>query len=402
MRNMLRIQPTTATARRDTPADHSRTHPFGVVAAWLACLIVVVIGVVIAATWNVEGGTFQTREGRDLVAAPRDAANVRVRGNSVEVLNAGNAPVLLNLAIRPFQVSGSGFVMVDTAPLPRGAELALLWVRRTDRGDLHEQILKLEGDRVVPTLLDENPEWRGEIVAVALGVKNASAPVLISEVRLRPMTVRAVLADMVRDWKYFSAWDGRSINVVFGGRDEQRAYLPPLVALAALLVAAACAVTARRRQRRIATVWLIVPFMAGWILLDVRWQRQLLLQLAETREAFAHKTVAERHAAMEHPAFLELVDTALRLLPQTPARVFVTSDFDYFRLRAGYYLYPHNVLAFDWADPGVLHRGDFLLMFAKHDVSFDRADGTLRWSDGRQVAVSALIAGQGQGLYQVR
>jgi hypothetical protein len=396
------MQPTTATARSVPGADHSGALPLAVVAAWLACLILIIIIVVIAAALNVEGGTFQSREGRELVVAPRDAANVRVRGNSIEVLNAGTAPVVLNLAIRPFEVAGSGFVMVDTAPLPRGAELALLWVRRTDPGEIHEQILKLERDRVVPTLLDGNPEWRGEVVAAAVGVKNASGPVLISEVRLRPTTLRAVLADMVRDWEYFSGWDGRSINVAFGGRDDQRAYLPPLVALAALLVMGASAFTARRHGRRIAIAWLVVPLIAGWILLDVRWQRQLLLQLVDTRKAFAHKTLAERHAAMEHPAFLELVATALRRLPPAPARVFVTSDFDYFRLRAGYYLYPHNVLAFDWADPGVLHSGDYLLMFAKHDVAFDGAHGTLRWSDGREVAVSALIPGQGQGLYQVR
>jgi hypothetical protein len=124
--------------------------------------------------------------------------------------------------------------------------------------------------------------------------------------------------------------------------------------------------------------------------------------LRETHAAFAGKTLAERHAAMEHPAFFALVEAAASRLPAGRERVFVTSDFDYFRLRAGYYLYPHNVLAYDWADPSALHPGDYLLMFAKSDVKFDAAKGALEWSGGRFVPARALIAGDGEGLFEIR
>lgn len=370
--------------------------------AWVACVAFLVGIVVTVAAWNAGGGTYQTRDGGELVATAKDAPKVHVRDRAVEVVDVGNAPVVLNLAIRPFDADGGGSVMIDTAPLPPGTQLALLWVRRADPGEMHEQVLKLERNRVVPTLLDGNPDWRGQVIAAAIGIKNASGPVLINQVRLRPTSMRAILADMVSDWSYFNGWDGRSINVAFGGRDEQRVYLPAIVALAAIAVPGVWFFNARRRGSRVPIAWCVVPFMAAWLALDLRWQRQLLLQTVETHAAFAHKTLAERHAAMEHPAFLGLVDAALRVLPADPVRIFVTSDFDYFRMRAGYYLYPNNVLAFDWADPGVLHSGDYVLMFLKHDVHFDSAHESLTWSDGRQVPVSALIPGQGQGLYRVR
>jgi hypothetical protein len=391
-----------ATDAPESPAISS-VRPWAALTAWLACLLLLVAAAVITAGWHPDQGAYVTRAGRELMPSPQGTAQLRIRGNVIEVAKTDNRPLVLNLAIRPFRTAGSDYVMVDTSPLPVGTELALLWIRQSDPGHIQEQVLKLERDHVVPTLLDGNPEWRGEIASVAIGIKSPSdAPVLIGEVRLRPESPRAVLADMVRDWKYFGGWDGRSINVEFGGRDEQRVYLPPLVALAAFLVSCTMVLVVRRRGRRAAVAWIVIPVVASWMLLDLRWQRQLILQAVETRAAFAGKTLSERHAAMENPSFFELVETALSRLPAKPVRIFATSDFDYFRLRAGYYLYPHNVLAFDWADPGALRSGDYLLMFAKSDVTFDDSTAMLVWSDGRRLSARALIEGRGQGLYQIR
>ena len=41
---------------------------------------------------------------------------------------------------------------------------------------------------------------------------------------------------------------------------------------------------------------------------------------------------------------------AIAKLPETPVRIYATSDFEYFRRRAGYHLYPHNVLFDPFAD----------------------------------------------------
>jgi len=391
-----------ATDAPELPAI-SPVPPRAALTAWLACLLLLIASLVVTSGWHPDPGAYVTRAGRELVPGSPATVQPRVRGDVIEVAKTDNRPIVLNLGIRPFRTAGSDYVMVDTSPLPVGTELALLWIRRSDPGHVQEQVLKLDRDHVVPTLLDGNPEWRGEITSVAIGIKSPSdTPVLIGEVRLRPESPRVVLADMLRDWKYFGGWDGRSINVAFGGRDEQRIYLPPLVALAAFLVACTMGLVARRRRRRAAVAWIVIPIVASWMLLDLRWQRQLILQAGETRAAFAGKTLAERHATMENPSFFEFVEAALSQLPAKPVRIFATSDFDYFRLRAGYYLYPHNVLAFDWADPGILRSGDYLLMFAKSDVRFDESAAMLVWSDGRRLPARALIKGSGQGLYQIR
>lgn len=370
--------------------------------AWLACLFTLVLGFAIVRGWHLGETTSVTRLGRQLIPNAATAQSIRLLGGSLQLSGTGTRPALLDLTISPFQAAEAGLVAVDTGPLPDGAQLALLWVRRSDPGVIHEQVLKLDHGQVAPTILTQNAEWRGEIVSAALGVKNPTAqPVLIGEVRLRPVDVAAVLTDLLSDWMYTGGWDGRSINVAFGGREEQPMYLPLLSFIAAALAAGIAAITHRRRGRRASVAWLVVPFIASWMLLDLRWQRELMVQARATHDAFAGKTLAEREAAMENPAFFALVDAARKRLPVEPVRVFTTSDFEYFRLRAGYYLYPHNVLAFDWEDPSVLRRGDYLLLFAKSGITFDAATATLTWSDGRRVAAKALIPGQGQGLYRI-
>ena len=371
-------------------------------AAWLAALVVLIAGIAISG-FTVDSGSTRIRAGRELVPTTASVGMVARQGDAVAIGNTAAKAAILGLDVAPFDAAGSGFVIIDASPLPVGAKVALLWATATDPSTLHEQILKQDGPTLVPTPLAPNSSWDGEIAAVAIGVKNPSGmPLLIRDARLVPSTPRLVLADLIRDWGAFDGWDGRSINVVFGGRDEQRVYLPLLAFVAALLAVGALAIRARRRHARLSAALLIIPFIASWILVDLRWQRQLVLQARESYDRFAGKSIDQRHAAMENPAFYSLVAAAERALPTKPARVFVTSDFEYFRLRAGYYLYPQNVLAFDWADPGVLHRGDYLLMFAKSGIEFDRASGQLAWRDGTRLPARALISAPGEGLYVVQ
>jgi hypothetical protein len=364
--------------------------------------LIVLFAVAVALGVTPGRDTYVSRRGSDLVASGPGARSATVKGTAMEVMPGGGDPVVLNLAVHPFDATGAGFVIVDAGPIPPGAQLALLWVQGANPGEIHEQILKMEGHRVLPTALGSNAYWQGTIGSAALGVKNpGDRSVVVRGVDLRPSTLSLALGDMLSDWRFFTGWDGKSINVVFGGRDEQRVYLPPLAAGVALVALAGALVLARRRHRPVAT-WVAIPIIASWVLLDVRWQWQLGSQLRVTHAAFAGKTLEQRHAAMEHPAFFALVQAASKVLPRDHARIFVTSDFDYFRLRAGYYLYPYNVLAFDWADPSVLHSGDYLLLFAKNDVKFDDASGSLEWSGGRRVPAHALVRGDGEGLYQIR
>jgi len=371
--------------------------------AWVVALATLVGLAVVVAGWHIGPNTSIARKGMELQPSATSVRNVEPRGEGIAVVTSGDRAVVLALGVPPFSAADAGVVTIEGQPTPPDAELALLWVRKTDPGVIHEQRLNEEDGSPQPTLLDRSQEWRGEIAWVALGIKRApQVPVVIRRIRLESVTPRAVAVDLWRDWTHFHAWDGRSINVAFGGREEQRWFLVPLAFCAAALAVGFLALRARRGRMRIARAWLVVPFVLSWLLLDARWQAHLFHQAHDTRALFAGKTLDERHMLMDDAALYRFIADNRAKLPAEPARIFVTSDLEYFRLRGGYHLYPHNVLAFDWADPGILRPGDFLLLFQKADVRFEVARGELVWPGDRRVRVEALAAGPGQGLFKVR
>lgn len=370
---------------------------------WATALVMLLGIVAVASGLRIGSSVSIVRKGGELVPNAASAGKVEPRGEGIAVLTPDNRPVVLNLNVRPFAAADASVVVIEGQPAPPDAELALLWVRKTDPDTIHEQRLNEQDGYPQPTLLDRSPDWRGEIVWVALGVKRApEVPVVVRRVRLEPLTMRAVLADLWRGWLHFSPWDGRSINVSFGGREEQRLFLLPLAFGAAALAIAMLAVHARRRRIALPRAWLIVPIIASWLLVDARWQVHLVQQARATRALYAGLSLDERHMRMDDAALYRFIEDNRGKLPDTPARVFATSDLDYFRLRAGYHLYPHNVLAFDWADPAILRPGDYLLLFQKADVRFDVTHGVLIWPGDRRVAVEALAVNPGQGLFRVR
>jgi hypothetical protein len=396
----------TAVADTPTPATAHAPPRRGAATAALAWVIALAAlgGLIVAiAGWHIGPTVSIARNGIELGASAASARDVEQRGDGIAVSTPDNRVVVLALGVPPFAAADAGVVTIDGQPIPRDAELALLWVRKTDPGVIHEQRLNEEDGYPQPTLLDRSPEWRGEIAWVALGVKRApQVLVVIRRVRLESVTPRAVAADLWRGWMHFNPWDGRSINVAFGGREEQRLFLVPLAFGAAALAVAFLVLRARRRRVPLSRAWVVVPFVLSWLLLDARWQAHLVHQARDTHALFGGKTLDERHMLMDDAALYRFIQDNRAKLPAEPARIFVTSDLDYFRLRGGYHLYPHNVLAFDWADPGILRPGDYLLLFQKADVRFDAARGELEWPGDRRVRVEALAAGTGQGLFRVR
>jgi len=338
------------------------------------------------------------RDGKQLRA---NTANARASGDGILVANRNEAPLtILAAEVPPFRAVDYGVISVASGELARGLEVALIWVRTDDPRQPHEQRIEVSAGRLLPTTLDTNPEWRGNVRFLALGVKGVvDRPLEIRGLSLEPLTVSGVAADALRSWRQFEGWDGRSINVVFGGRELQRIWLPALLFTASLASAIAARFAARRLGRRLSFAALAVPFIVGWMVADVRWLSNLIPQASATLAEFGGRTIEQRHLAMEDGDLYRFTQAALAQLPKEPVRIFATSDFEYFRRRAGYHLYPHNVLAYNWAEPGIIRPGEYVFFYQKADVRFDARAGELQWSNGRRLAARSLVAQRGAGLF---
>ncbi len=86
-------------------------------------------------------------------------------------------------------------------------------------------------------------------------------------------------------------------------------------------------------------------FAASWFVLDARWTWNLARQVQATFAQYGGKDWRGKHLAAEDGALFEFVEKARAELPAAPARIFVASETDYFRERAAFHLYPHNVYA---------------------------------------------------------
>lgn len=373
------------------------------IAAWAIAFfaLLLAIAALTGARPGVEDAPALARLGRELVP---NNANAKPVGDAMAVANRREAPlVILGMTVLPFRAADFGYVTVDAEPLPRDVAVALIWLRRDAPGRPFEQPLAVDHDRLVSTALDTNPDWRGDISFIAIAVKGPMArPWTLHAFRLEPMRVSGAMAEIVRGWTTFERWDGRSINVIFGGREEQRAWLPLLVFTASVVSALVVWVLARRRGSRSSAAALALPFLLGWLVLDARWQDNLLEQAGVTRTEFGGRTWEERHLAMEDGELFRFVQAAVARMPPPPVRIFATSDFEYFRRRAGYHLYPHNVLAYVWSDPSILRPGDYVFLYQKADVHFDPGKRMLVWKAGHSLPVTPLIAQRGAGVFVVR
>jgi hypothetical protein len=253
----------------------------------------------------------------------------------------------------------------------------------------------------------KNPDWVGRITGVALAVRGPlAAPVRIYGVAMKSGGVVGQLGDLGGEWFAFEPWSGASINTITGGADVQDLPLPTLVVVAAILAAGIWFALALRSRRTDALpVVLAVLFVVAWLVVDVQWMSNLARQTTETRAQFGGKDLRERHVAMEDGPLYQFIEKASAKLPAPPVRVFVVAEAGYFRGRAAYHLYPHNVY-FDPRENTVppvsaLRPGDFVLVYQRRGVQYNADDRKLRFEGGEPVAAEPVLVEPGAALFRV-
>ncbi len=294
--------------------------------------------------------------------------------------------------------------------LPPGTDARLLWRSEARPGRTFTFAIPQEADRLAPVVVSRDQNWIGPLNGLALALRLPTPEqVRITGVTVDPMTLSSQLAGRLRDWTTFEAWSGASINTVVGGADLQELPLPVLLGLAALMAAGAAVALARWRPEWIGAqlpLALVIMFLAGWFLLDLRWQWNLARQVVVTGRTYAGKDWREKHLAAEDGPLFEFIEKVRAKLPPGPARVFMAADAHYFRGRGAYHLYPHNVYFDPWTNTlpvaTELHSGDYLVVYHRLGIQFDAAQGLLRWDGGPPIAAEPLLVEPGAALFRIR
>jgi hypothetical protein len=403
---------------QDTPAGQASGAPVGVDGraplahravgvAFMAGLVVLAAGYLVFAVpgkWipshspeHLDAGALSVVSGTGSIDRGELAVSPQVTTQTVVV----SASIALRAADFPgvtWEVSG----------LPPGTEARLLWHNTFAPARVFSRDIPVQGAELAPVVVRSDPNWTGRVTGIALAMKVPSTkPVRIAGVTLQTLSAYEVLAQRAHEWLTLETWSGTSINTVVGGAAVPELPLPVLLGLSTVIASLTGLLIAAWRPLRfgpglptaIATV-----FLAAWVLLDARWQWNLARQVRATGEQYAGKTWREKHLASEDDgplfAFIEQVRAKL---PAQPARVFVLADADYFRGRAAYHLYPHNVYFNPWVIPAASVRAnDYFVVYLRKNVAYDDAQQSLRWDNGPPVGADILLAEPGAALFRIR
>jgi len=397
------LSPAAAPAAPSPPPRNSARTALALFAFALAACLGLYLAASVPGKWFPSGAT-QTIPARSLSLARGTGG---LDGDALAITAPDASGLALVTASTDFRSADYPIVAWNGFGFADNADVRFLW--RTDYapGKLNSMPVSIAAGRLTPLVMAGNPDWIGRITGVALAVRGAPGqPPRIVSVAAKPGGVVGQAGDRLREWLAFERWSGTSINTVTGGAEVQELPLPTLL-IAAAAMALGLWVTLARRQRALAALPAVaaVLFLGAWALLDAQWTANLVRQVAETRGQYGGKDWRERHLAAEDGPLFAFVERARAKLPAAPARVFVVADAAYFRGRAAYHLYPHNV----YFDPfrnsvpqaSQLRPGDYVLVYNRRGLAYNAEEKKMRLEGGEPVAAEAILIEPGAVLLKV-
>ncbi len=288
-------------------------------------------------------------------------------------------------------------------------QLQLVWRTASDPGIIHHADLNVTDSGTSWLNLASHPQWQGTVEELGVYViaDAAEQALSISHLTLEPLGWRAASARHWSDWTSWRGWSARSINYLSGTSDQSAPSPVPVaaawsaLAVGLLLLAGVCG---GGWQPSALAATLLLP----WISLDLLWQKELLTQLTQTREQFAEKTVQQKHLAdVDGDIYRYIMRLKDGILPTEPSRLVIVHDsagHNFDRLKAQYYLLPHNVYNFGRLPPATgVERIDYILILGDvPDLEFDPQTNNLVWQYGEATREAELLDSAAMGrLYRV-
>jgi hypothetical protein len=302
-----------------------------------------------------------------------------------------------------FQAKNYSTIIWSVSGATPSVEMEFLW--RTAENRVFVRPLVWAANILEPLEIAEDENWRGQIIDLAIIVKGTLAtPIIVNGVSLESASLPGALPNMVKKWFAFDQWQGTSINFV--DEDAIDKNVPPVLAVAVIILLALALnlilAIAKIIPLNIAMVGGMV--LLGWFILDIRWQANLFQQLELTHQQFSGKTWEDKHLAAKDGTLFDFMrKVKAKLPPPATARILYFSDDAYSRGKGAYHLYPHNVLVRNVLPPASqIKTGDYIALFEKKGVKYDRSHQLLIWGDGQSLKADLLFLSEGNALFKVR
>jgi hypothetical protein len=231
--------------------------------------------------------TTPTSQDHSVVFGP-DKLAVVVGGGEVQ-----NDTLTVNRYRDGYAIISSGEVSLDAGTLPLlhyevdaegGKSVDFIWRLATDASDIRR--ISLDAKGVGSISLANQPEWGGQIVEVGFAFYGGQdSPAHMRTLELAPPSLIGQLRVMWSDWIAPEPWTQGSINWLNGGLVRPLIAVPILLTfwLASTLLLYGTGWLLNRNTQAAVTGFAVCVLIA-WILADMRWTQNQMIQAKDTEE----------------------------------------------------------------------------------------------------------------------
>jgi len=283
-------------------------------------------------------------------------------------------------------------------------EAAFFWRQSGDTKNVIRTDITIPGFNLVD--LTTEVDWRGEITEFGFLIAGKPGETIeIGKISLESDSIRNRLQLTWHAWTVFEEWSQKSINFLNGGESHQLVSLSVLV-IAWLIVTISLlwlySVFSRKIDLRQIAIAACILFLAGWILLDLRWTSNNLQHIQRSLQSHWHAGDQQRLSmALDGEINHYAEKLKSNILGDETARVLIIGDenaVDYYMLRAKYHLLPHSVnIARQFSRQTAPKTLDFVFFFG-HPREIIKVPG---WNQDWQKALTIVDSGDWGVVYRV-
>jgi hypothetical protein len=295
---------------------------------------------------------------------------------------------------------------------PRTLELALIFRRADEPGDVHAISVPWPGPGTRAVDLRSVDEWRGDIIEIGFAefatgqlvpASEGFRPFRFDSAQLCSLSWRDGLMALRAAWFGYRPWALMSISALVSDRGTSGTGSPllALIALAALgvlVLALALRWPWRYVLGRVALLGALL-----WFALDMRWLADLSARHSLTERVYAGRPWEERQRLQPDENVAQIAESVRGWLGGNPSaqRLLVEADSDYVYLRLMYLLLPRNVGLLQRLNSATPPPDTLILLYASSHWVYDAAHGVLRGA-AKSFPVDPVFEAVDAHLYRVR
>jgi hypothetical protein len=325
---------------------------------------------------NWRGSDFTVQNAGDVVISS-NADGIALRRTG------GQKPIILTAASRWVDAALYDRAIVRLEGGSPRPSVVLAWARVEQPGKIHSAPMRLDASGRYVLDLRTQPEWKSRVTQLGIVVLGDRAdPFTLNALTLlfRDAGMARRFVHLWQGWAALEGWSLASVNFTISGRGQ----LPSPVMAAGIWIILSCAIyllVAWRFRIRTSIVALTIILFAGWLLLDLRWQMDMLHQNISTWKTFRGKsTAAEKRDAEWGGSLFRAVDEAKAFMDAVPQRLIIFTD-----LRGAipsylvYHSIPHNAVVTAAPDPESFRTGDYILVVPPASSVYQPQESRLVW-----------------------